>query len=75
MNVLNGYHIRPPKSVCTSTIVVSSNPLSPVLSTSAMQTHDPQCHGPSASLLSTEETQENTEEDPDAPEPTVERNM
>jgi len=58
------------KSVCTSTVVVLPNTLSPTPSTySATQTHGPHSTGPSAYLIECEETPENTEGDHDAPEP------
>jgi hypothetical protein len=37
-----------------------------------MTTHDPQSPGSSASLVETEETTGNTEDNPDAPEPAAE---
>ena len=61
------------RSVYTSTVVVSPDPLPPTPSTSSvMKIHDPQYPGPSASLLETEETPEKTERDPDMPEPAAE---
>ena len=61
------------KSVSTSIIVASPDSLSPTPSTSsAMKTPDPQFPGPSACLVETEETPENTQRDSDAPEPAAE---
>jgi hypothetical protein len=58
------------KSVCTSTVVVLPNTLSPTPSmSSAAKTHDPHSSGPSAYLIECEKTPENTERDHDAPEP------
>jgi hypothetical protein len=53
--------------------VVSPDPLSRTPSTSSVtKTHDPQCPGPSASLVETEETPESKEGDRGAPEPAAE---
>jgi hypothetical protein len=58
------------KSVSVLTIVISPVPLSPTPSTSsAMKTYHPQSPGSSVSLLENEETSENTEGVPNAPEP------
>jgi hypothetical protein len=56
--------------VFTLTLVVSPDHLSPTpLTSSDTKTPDPQYTGPSASLVETEGTQENTEGDCDAPQP------
>ena len=58
------------KSVYTSTVVVLPNTLSPTPSTySATWTHGPHYPGPSAYLIDSEETPENTKGDHEAPEP------
>ena len=64
------------KTVSESTIVVAPDPLSPILPTSsAMTTPDQQSPGPSASFLKSEETPENTERDPNTPEPAGKRDI
>ena len=63
---------KAPKSVSTPTVLVSPEPSFPTLSTPATKTPDTQSSGPAESLLQSEETVENTDDDPDAPEPTVE---
>jgi len=61
------------KSVCTLTFVVPSDPLSTATSnSSATIIPDPQSPGPALFLVKTDETPENTEGDPDAPEPAAE---
>lgn len=61
------------KSVSTLAIVVSTDPLSPILSTSsAKRTLDPQNTGPSASLTGTEGMPQNKVWDTDIPEPAAE---
>jgi hypothetical protein len=61
------------KSVCTLTFVVPPDPLSIATSnSSAMIIPDPQSPGPALFLVKTDETPENTEGDPDAPEPVAE---
>jgi hypothetical protein len=56
------------KSVSTSTVVVSHDPVSPTPSiSSAVKTPDPQSHDPSESLIETEETSKNIEWDSVAP--------
>jgi hypothetical protein len=58
------------KTVSTSTIVIPPDTLYPAPSTPlTVKTPDPQSLGPAASLVESEETQENTEQDPDALEP------
>jgi len=58
------------QTVSTSTIVISPDHLSPAPSTPlTMKTPDPKSLGPAASLVESKETPENTEEDPDDPEP------
>ena len=55
--------------------MVSPDPLSPSLATSAVKTPDPLCPGPLQSLLETEETPVNMEGNPDASVPAVEGDM
>jgi len=58
------------------TKVVSPNPLSPIPSTySATETPDPQSPHPSASLVKTEETPEELNKDPGAPEPNADADI
>jgi hypothetical protein len=60
-------------SVSTSTVVVPPDPLSTTTSTSsATITPDPQSPGPVPFLVKTEDTLQNTEGDPEAPEPAAE---
>jgi len=51
---------------------VSTDPLCPIPSSSAMKTRDPQSPGPAKSLADTAETVESKEGDPDMPEPAAE---
>jgi hypothetical protein len=60
------------KSVSTSTFAVPPDPLSTTTSSSATITPDPQSPGPAPFLVKIEETPENREGDPDAPEPAAE---
>jgi hypothetical protein len=49
--------------------MLSPDPLSPIPSSSAIRTSDPQSPGHSASLAEIKETSENMQGDPDIPEP------
>ena len=60
------------RSVFTSTVVIFPDLLPPTLSTSSASTPDPKPPGLSASAVVAEETPENTERDPDTPEPAAE---
>ena len=60
------------RSVFTSTVVIFPDLLPPTPSTSLASTPDLKPPGPSASVLGAEETPENTERDPDTPEPATE---
>ena len=60
------------RRVFTSTVTIFPDSLPSIPSTSSALTPDLQPPGPSASLVEAKETPENTERDPDTPEPAAE---
>jgi hypothetical protein len=59
---------KAPKSVSTSTVLVSPDPFFSTPSTPATKTPDAQSSGPAESLVQSEETTKNMDGNPDDPE-------